>query len=303
MYLPRATDRVRLGWRASGRSGQGESGRGARLAGAEHLNEPSLDWGHHMARADRGYQPGFYGQSAALHDAESRRIKAAKVVHCLRQAGALPLRDHAVGLDLGCANGFVVDALAPELDRLMGLDYDREALLVAHRAGRTGSGLVHGDAMALPLVDESCDLVICAQVYEHVPDDQQLVREVFRVLKPGGVVFFSGPNWLFPIEGHYHLPFLHWLPPRVADRWLQRLGRGDRYYERTRTWWSLRRLWHRFEVRDVTTEAMHYVWRHSPGRVAAVGRRVPRWFWRLGGLLVPNFNWILTKQTAPCDGD
>ncbi len=63
-----------------------------------------------------------------------------------------------------------------------------------------------------PLEDESCDLVICAQVYEHVPDDRRLAEEVYRVLKPGGVVFFSGPNWLFPIEGHYHLPFLHWLP-------------------------------------------------------------------------------------------
>jgi len=256
-----------------------------------------------VAGTERGYQPGFYAQSAALHDADSRRTKAAKVVHCLRQAGALPLGDHAVGLDLGCANGFVVEALSPELHRLIGLDYDREALLVAHRAGRTGIGLVHGDAMALPLEDESCDLVICAQVYEHVPDDRRLAEEVYRVLKPGGVVFFSGPNWLFPIEGHYHLPFLHWLPPRVADRWLQRLGRGDRYYERTRTWWGLRRLWGRFQLQDVTAEAMQYVWRYSPGRVAAVGRHVPRWFWRLLGPLVPNLNWILTKPTASRNED
>lgn len=256
-----------------------------------------------MSTSHRGYQPGFYAQSSALHDAASRQVKAAKIVHCLQQSEVLPLPKRAAVLDLGCANGFVLEALKLEADCVVGLDYDRDALLAAQASGRVGAGLLHGDAMALPLADESCDLVICAQVYEHVPDDQQLVHEMYRVLKPGGAVFFSGPNWLFPIEGHYNLPFLHWLPSRIADAWLRALGRDERYYERTRTWWGLRRMLREFAIRDVTAEAMRYVWDHSPGLVATLGRRIPSWFWRLAAPLVPNVNWILDKPLVRSEGD
>lgn len=249
-------------------------------------------------RPHRGYQAGFYAQSPALHDVEARRAKAAKIIHCLRSQGALPSASRAVALDLGCANGLVLEALMPFARTVVGLDYDRDALRAAPDTARAAATLIHGDAMALPFADETCDLVVCAQVYEHVPDDRRLAKEMLRVLRPGGVVFFSGPNWLFPIEPHYRLPFLHWLPARVADGLLRTLGRGNRYYERSRSWWGLRRLLKEFEIRDVTPEAMRYVWRYRPGPFAAVFLRAPAWFWRLTAPLVPNINWILAKPAS-----
>jgi SAM-dependent methyltransferase len=249
-------------------------------------------------RGHRGYQTGFYEQSENLHDVDARRAKAAKIIHCLEAEGLLAPGGAAVALDLGCANGLVVEALRPFARTVVGLDYDRDALRAAPTSVRRNAALVHGDAMALPFGDETVDLLVCAQVYEHVPDDTRLFKEIHRVLCPGGVAFFSGPNWLFPIEPHYGLTFLHWLPEVLADAWLRALGWGEHYYERSRTTWGLRRLLEGFVVRDVTTEAMRYVWAQRTDRPAALLARTPRWVWRAVAPFVPNVNWVLTKPDA-----
>jgi len=249
-------------------------------------------------RGHREYQTGFYVQSDDLHDLEARRAKAAKIIHCLEVEGLLEPGSAAIALDLGCANGLVVEALTPFARTVVGLDYDWDALRAAPASVRPNAALVQGDAMALPFADEAVDLLVCAQVYEHVPDDTRLFREMHRVLRPGGAAFFSGPNWLFPIEPHYGLPFLHWLPEGFADAWLRALGRGGHYYERSRTTWGLRRLLKGLAIRDVTAEAMRYVWAQRTDRLAALLARMPKWVWRAVAPLVPNVNWVLVKPDA-----
>jgi SAM-dependent methyltransferase len=51
------------------------------------------------------------------------------------------------------------------------------------------------EAACLGLRDERFDIVLCSQVIEHVPDPGGLVRETFRVLKPGGWLVLTGPFW------------------------------------------------------------------------------------------------------------
>ena len=52
---------------------------------------------------------------------------------------------------------------------------------------------VHADVTELPFEDETFDLVVCNHVLEHVVDDRSAVREVFRVLRPGGQALFQVP--------------------------------------------------------------------------------------------------------------
>lgn len=52
---------------------------------------------------------------------------------------------------------------------------------------------VYYDGKTLPFGEASCDGVLCTQVLEHVPDPEALLREIGRVLKPGGTVVLSAP--------------------------------------------------------------------------------------------------------------
>jgi SAM-dependent methyltransferase len=51
-----------------------------------------------------------------------------------------------------------------------------------------------GDILAIPLPDASVDGVICMSVLEHVKDPRQAVREIHRILKPGGAVYVTVPS-------------------------------------------------------------------------------------------------------------
>lgn len=50
---------------------------------------------------------------------------------------------------------------------------------------------VHGDACAMPFADASFDAAIGQEAWVHVPDKQTLLRQAYRVLKPGGVIAFT----------------------------------------------------------------------------------------------------------------
>lgn len=55
---------------------------------------------------------------------------------------------------------------------------------------------VEGDALDLPFEDATFDKIVAAEVMEHIPDDMKAMRELFRVLKPGGQVAVTVPSWL-----------------------------------------------------------------------------------------------------------
>lgn len=62
-----------------------------------------------------------------------------------------------------------------------------------------------GDIHDLPLADSSVDAIICSAVLEHVEEPQRAVREVYRVLKPGGYCYIYVPFLFYyhPLPGYY----------------------------------------------------------------------------------------------------
>jgi len=242
------------------------------------------------------YQSSFYLSSAQVRDPHSRQEKAEKIMWALTRYAKLP--PHAVCLDVGCASGIITSALSPLFRTTVGLDYDEFALRAADHIARQRVRFVRGDAMHLPFPEGAIDVVICAQVYEHVPDAQQLFNEIYRVLKPGGIVFFSGPNRLFPIEPHYFLPFLHWLPRPLANFYLQISGRGKQYYERSRDLWGLKKLMTRFSILDISIEVLQYIYLSKSRRWGKLLRCLPKVVWKFFLPFFPNFNWILYKPIS-----
>jgi SAM-dependent methyltransferase len=243
---------------------------------------------------DRGYQEGFFLLSEKVRDPVGRHRKGLRMLKTLQRHSHQSLAE-CRGLDIGCSSGLITAVLAPYFRSLVGLEFDVLALRAADPAERAAGRFVRGDAMTLPFGDNSLDVVVCAQVYEHVPDDRRLADEIYRVLAPGGVVLFSGPNWLFPIELHYRLPFVHWLPSRLAARYLQVLGRGDVYYERARHLWGLQRLLNRFVFCDITLEVLRDEYLAEARGWGQIGRWIPDFVWSLLEPWFPSFNFILYK--------
>lgn len=68
-----------------------------------------------------------------------------------------------------------------------------EYLGTGHVGGRTYGALRHEDATALSFPDASIDHVVSFEVFEHIPDYGAALREVFRVLKPGGSLLLTVP--------------------------------------------------------------------------------------------------------------
>jgi SAM-dependent methyltransferase len=111
----------------------------------------------------------------------------------------LELRGGERVLDCGCGMGFHLMAMGTVWDglQLVGLDSDPERLKWAEREG-VPADLVHGDVERLPFDDESFDKVLMSEVLEHLRDDRQALREVHRVLRPGGVLAVSVPHARYP---------------------------------------------------------------------------------------------------------
>lgn len=100
-------------------------------------------------------------------------------------------------LDLGCAGGFMAEALATKGARVTGIDPASEAVEAARaRAASIGQNIRYdtGVGEALPYPEASFDIVVCVDVLEHVNDLAQVTREIARVLRPGGIFLYDTIN-------------------------------------------------------------------------------------------------------------
>jgi SAM-dependent methyltransferase len=116
--------------------------------------------------------------------------------------GVLP--GHAV-LDVGCGTGrhtfeglrrgADVVALDRNGEDLRGIEVMVAAMVDAGEV-TPPDGLVtlRADALALPFPDDSFDAVIASEILEHVPEDGAAIAEIFRVVRPGGMVAVSVPR-------------------------------------------------------------------------------------------------------------
>jgi 2-polyprenyl-6-hydroxyphenyl methylase/3-demethylubiquinone-9 3-methyltransferase len=102
-------------------------------------------------------------------------------------------------VDLGCGAGILTNGLASVLAksewRLIGIDASLPALEVARKFQPQGSATCSieyqvGDAHFLPFEDQSIDCLCAMDFLEHIENKDRVLREIARVLKPGGLFFF-----------------------------------------------------------------------------------------------------------------
>lgn len=247
----------------------------------------------------RGYQYGFSLQHKEVFDIESRTLKAKTALAVLREVLGARIAD-ATLLNVGASSGAMDAVFAGSFGRVFGIDIDSHAIDYAQRTFvRDNLTFQVGDALDIPFDDASIDVVICSQIHEHVQDQDKLFDEIRRVLRPGGACYFAATNRWVPLEPHYRMWFLSWLPRSLADVYLKARGRGDHYYERMVGLAELRRLTSRFSVSDYTARMLDDPVRYSIDymvRPGSMKQRLSSFIARRLPWICPGYIWILRKS-------
>ncbi len=254
------------------------------------------------ARRPRKEQLAYSELMGAMLDEDKRRRKAAKIIavlgHALGRSGPKPL-DGLSALDVGCSAGFIADSLASAGARTTGVDIDEPGLAKARARFGDQVDFRLGRGEALPLDDESVDVVVLNHIYEHVVDPEGVLADIRRVLRPGGVLYAGLGHRYQVLEPHYRLPFLSWLPQGAADRYLRLTRRGDHYYEHYYSRAGLRRLFAGYDVWDYTLPVL------ADARAFAGDDLVPPVVGRLPEPvlaatipLVPTYVWVAFKGAS-----
>lgn len=122
-------------------------------------------------------------------------------------------------LDCGCGGGSYVLAIQERYGlETHGVEHEQRKVDAAWLEKGLCNRVRQGDLQALDIPDNSWDFALLNEVLEHVPDDRAALREVHRILKPGGYLFLFSPNRCFPFETHgvywksNDRPVPHWLP-------------------------------------------------------------------------------------------
>jgi len=246
----------------------------------------------------KDYQLGFSESNSAMFDNEGRLRKARTMVAVLSEFFGCDLGELTL-LNVGGSAGIIDSHLAENFATVTSIDIDEGAINFAKEQFQsTNLEFKVGDAMNIAYSEDTFDVVICSQVYEHVPNAGKMMDEIYRVLKPGGVCYFAAGNRLMWNEPHYNLPLLSVMPKFLAHLYVRAAKRGEEYYETHFTLWGLKSLVRRFQIIDFTRPIIRTPERYNaeymlkPGsNKARVARLMARYFY----WLVPGYVWLLKK--------
>jgi len=202
-------------------------------------------------------------------------------------------------LEIGCGAGEISFNLSKFSAFVWGVEIDKLALYKESFPESCNLALTLSDGRQLPFAGDSFDVIILPQVYEHIKEQKALSSEMFRVLKPRGICFFSGPNRWRLIEPHYFLPFLSWLPQVCADVYLKLTKRGTKFDVFPLSYWGLKKLWKQFRIVDYTWKMIKYPEKFNISermRYIRILKQMPEWAIKVLEPLYSNYNWVLVKK-------
>ena len=148
-----------------------------------------------------------------MHETSKPQVDRATIAHMTRNEADMAFKkrvqtifdwvdfsDEQRVLDIPCGRGFYLNMIRYVSDcEIIGAELDWDIIQKARaNVGHLGIPLNNTDIYHLPYRSNSFDAVILSEVLEHLDDDVAALREVYRVLKPGGVVAITVPHANYP---------------------------------------------------------------------------------------------------------
>lgn len=229
--------------------------------------------------------------------AENRDVKARAILQTISHFVPLDIRN-TVWLDIGCGNGEIASTIALQVGSVTGVDPESWSCWNILLENNKNLFFLNEAVEKMSISSESVDFVICNQVYEHVENPIFLINEIYRVLKPGGYCYFAGPNFLFPVEPHVFLPFVHWLPRNFAVKLIYCLGGRDFLEANSLTYWRLRKILSKFKVINAVPYVVKNFDRYGRGGLAwKFLSLIPEFFLEAFTWISPGFVFLCKKET------
>jgi SAM-dependent methyltransferase len=175
--------------------------------------------------APRIFAPEYYRRMRALEAASWWNAGMRDLAERMLRGADLP--SHGMLLDVGCGSGQTMTWFRGRWPgwNTLGLDVAREGLHAARAGGE--ERVLGGSALDLPLPDGCADAVITLDVLQHLPlggGDAQALREIRRVLRPGGALFVRTNAQAFPHSPDDPCYSFHKYTPRELRRKLEVAG-------------------------------------------------------------------------------
>ena len=100
-------------------------------------------------------------------------------------------------IDIGCGTGEFLIQLRDRFDELVGIDVSSPAIDFAEQRIRNGQNILlrFGELRSFHFPTEHFDVCLCLDVLEHVRDISGLLKEIYRILRPGAEMIVTVPNW------------------------------------------------------------------------------------------------------------
>jgi len=256
------------------------------------------------------YQYGFSEMhQEVMYDQDGRHQKAKKTLAVLSDFIVTTGHDPAnlSLLDIGCSTGHMTQVYGSAFGKVVGIDIDVSAVQHAQQNNDLDNITFSvSDSMALGFEDDAFDCVTCTQIYEHVPDSKQLMSEIYRILKPGGICYFAAGNRVKFMEPHYGLPLLSIPPKSIGHLYVRLAGKADHYYETHLSYWGLRKLVSQFSIFDYTAKVIaDPVKFHATELVRAdsLKQTISLAILKVAYWLCPTYIWILRKPAQEEKGN
>lgn len=156
---------------------------------------------------------------------------------------------YPVVVDVGCGQGHsfrvLQDTFHPQ--RLIGIELEEENLQVARQRAadqKVSVELLQNDCATISLPDACADLVFCHQTFHHLVQQERALAEIYRILKPGGLLLFAEST-----KAYIHSWIIRWLfahpmdVQRTAEEYIAMIrGQGfqceARHISFPYLWWS-----------------------------------------------------------------